>query len=89
MEQTMKNYATLVFAALLVLTTLATLIGEWEFGRLSLGLACLPLLLGIAFAKGTLISEHFMELHSAPLLWRISVPVWFLSTVGIIWIVLA
>jgi hypothetical protein len=88
MLQNEKNQLRVVFALLLILTAFAAFLGEWQVGRVAFGTMLLPLLLGIALLKVLFISERFMELAHAPKGWRLSLPMWGLGTLVLVFLIL-
>ncbi|MFA7330328.1 MAG: hypothetical protein WC326_04560 [Candidatus Delongbacteria bacterium] len=59
------------------------LLGLLVLAGMAAGAAGRPeLLWTLAALKGLIISERYMELHQAPLAWRLSVPVWILLAMG-------
>lgn len=70
-------------AVVLVLgTLLSAWLGEWQGGAVAPALAVG--VLALALLKGTLVALDFMELKSAPPLWRRAVLGWLFSVVLLI-----
>lgn len=79
------NKADLIFALLALATLASWWLGEGAAaGGRHLGTVATLVVLALSAVKGTLIALDYMELRSAPALWRRAVMGWLVVVLGLI-----
>jgi hypothetical protein len=77
---TLKNPANRAWLILMIATGITWYLGEVG----AAGTAAIVAMLAIAFVKGRLVILDFMELRSAPLMWRVLLEGWLILVSSLI-----
>lgn len=75
-----SNRSTLVWFALICMTILSVMVGDYSTGGENVAM----FILGLVYIKGQLIVDHFMGMRDVKLLWRILLTAYLLLVVGLI-----